>query len=47
MVARPLDSQLRQRITARELRSPPMAMTDQIIEMCQRTSKSVRSPGAA
>lgn len=43
-VVRPLDSLLRQRITARELGSQAVPMADQIIEIRQKTSKSVRIP---
>jgi hypothetical protein len=37
--AHPLDSQPRQRITARELLSPAMPMADQIIEMRRKTQQ--------
>jgi hypothetical protein len=46
-VVRPLDSQLRHRITASELLGQAMPMTAEIIEMCQKPSKCVRSLEAA
>jgi hypothetical protein len=43
-IVRPLDSLPRERITTRELVRPTGQMADQIIEIPEKTTKSVRSP---